>query len=368
MALSILEELYNELTRLSIAGSSLAVADARVEKYIPALQKLGEVAPVFNALAARLVALTKATAEETPEALMEASGLLSALRYTQGESAPDAPLTRVPFAPSPLVLPKTPHSVFSELLRFLSTESQRPPEPLEGAFTHGYYHDPRLFHRYCAAIGDNKTPSSQYLVDTLIPAIGRPMIPVITESLDIKGGKRDARLFKVLYRIEGKDILPLAEEVLAEGSEPLLVEALSSLAEDPRYEDTLLNFTKHRKSDIKEAAFTALGRMGSAKGAAAIIEGLEKANINHLEEALSVLANPALYQKVLDEAAKVLPAYEKQAGKARILLHALAKHGEEAGLRFIEALFADKDFLERAWNDLALYDFMAILGKGGGKR
>jgi hypothetical protein len=57
MALAILIELSEEITRLYIAGSALSVTDPRLKKYIPQLQKLAEKAPVFKALEEKLSSL-----------------------------------------------------------------------------------------------------------------------------------------------------------------------------------------------------------------------------------------------------------------------------------------------------------------------
>ena len=349
MALTILKELHDEITRLYIAGSSLAVGDPRVKKYIPQLQKLGEKAPVFNALAERLTTLVEGDSKTSPTALMEAGVLLYSLRFTQGTTETGEAAHEMPYAEKDLVTTKTSYSRLSVVMEQLMNNSQEKADNVVELFETGQYHDPRLFSAYCQAIIGRKTPISDYVAETIIPAIGADMIPYIEKALDLKGGKGHARLFRLLYTIKEKEVLPLAEKALLEGSSEVMSEALRIMGSDSKYAETLLGYAKDKKAEVKAAAFCGLMLMGSEKGEALLLDALTKSSIGHLEEALVLSKNPELCQKMINEAGMLLSKDKAEKGndaKLRILLHTFAKRDEEAGIKFLEkTLSNDKDFL-----------------------
>jgi len=105
MALPLLNDLRNELERLYIAGSALALDDPRVKRHLPALQKLGERAPVFRNLADRLAALTET--EASPENLMEAGTMLYSILYSQGRTDNGCTLKPFAYSETPLAITQT---------------------------------------------------------------------------------------------------------------------------------------------------------------------------------------------------------------------------------------------------------------------
>ncbi|QQO09961.1 HEAT repeat domain-containing protein [Breznakiella homolactica] len=368
MAIPILNELNDEITRLYIAGSSLGRDDPRIKKYIPALQKLGEKAPVFNTLAERLIALTGGDGSATPEALMEAGMLLYSIRYTQGSTDTGETPGDMVYAAKPLTVARTPYSKLNELITLLTSGSQAHSDLVREIYESGLFRDPRLFAAYAAAVTDNRSFISNYIADVIIPAVGQDMVPFIEESLDIKGSKRHARLFRILYHLTGKAILPLAETALAEGASHVAVEAIHALGEDPKYEETLLSCTKDKKGDVKAAAFAALVKLGSARGDELILEGLGKANIGHLEEALAASKNPDVAAKVQEEAERILPAFKESHTRLAVLLRVLARRNEEAGLVLIEKLYADPKFYADAVYLLDLENLLGIIAEENTER
>ena len=355
MALAILNELHDEITRLYIAGSALALGDPRLKKYIPQLQKLAEKAPVFKTLEEKLSTLIQGESKTSPESLMEAGVLLYSLRYTQGTTETGGENRRdMTYSDKKLVTTKASYSRLSGVIEQIDEKSEKKPERFIELFESGQYNDPRLFEKYCQAIGDKKTEISKYVAEVIIPAIGADMIPFIEKDFDIKGGKRHARLFRVLHKLKGKDILPLAEKVLAESEAHIVEEALKAMGDDPKYEETLLLYTKDKKKELKEAAFTALARMGSAKGEEAVLESLTKPKIEHLEEALLLTKNPQILQKIIDEAKALIDSYQKgktekgESTKINLLLTILAKRDEEAGIMFLKEALSNKSFYVNA--------------------
>ena len=361
MALAILNELHNEITRLYIAGSSLAVGDPRIKKYIPQLQKLGEKAPVFNTLAERLTTLVEGDTKTSPTALMEAGVLLYSLRLTQGTTETGKAAHEMLYAEKDLETTKAPYSRFSVVMEQLTSNSHKKANNVTALFKSKQYNDPRLFSAYCQAVIGRKTPISDYVAETIIPAIGIDMIPYIEKTLDLKGNSGHARLFKLLYNIKGKEILPLAEKALAEGSPELVSEALRIMGSDSKYEETLLEYTKDKKFEFTASAFYGLMIMGSEKGEALLLEALKKTSIEHLEEALSLSKNPDLCKKMIAEAFVLRSRVNDDRSKLRILLYTFAKREEEAGIKFLEKTLSDKDYFNNNEYSLRLTGIMDCL-------
>jgi len=273
MLAPILSNLKNELERVYISGSTMARNDPRLKKHIPGLEKLGERAPVFKNLANKLTVLTQD--ESTPESLMEAGSIIFSLIYSQGSTNNDMELRPMEYETTPLAVTRTGYFELNDLMLSIKPKAFNTPELLINLYEQNRHHDPRLYKSFvkCVKIGNTKTgvydesgkfletPTTDIAGKLIIPSLGPSIIPVIKNELDIKGGAGDARLFLVLYSKLGKDILPLSEQVLEEGSTEVLAAALHTLAEDEKYTEILEKYTKDRRKVVKEAAAKALSKM-----------------------------------------------------------------------------------------------------------
>jgi hypothetical protein len=262
MVLSVLNELNDELSRLYAAGSALAAGESRLARFIPGLRTLGEKAPVFAELAERLAGLLVSDTQHSPTAIMEAGLLLHSLRYTQGITEIEEDASNLIYAETPLASTRIP---FSRLKILSEIKERRVSEQvilawIQELYALGQHDDPRLYRAYCKVIAD-KGELTEFLEHTIIPAIGKPMLPFVEAQLDITGGSRNVALFRILYALKGRDILPLAEQALAHGSIWVACEAIITLAEDARYKEQLLTLAQDRRNDIRKAALTALDTM-----------------------------------------------------------------------------------------------------------
>ncbi len=361
MGIPILNELNEELKRLYVAGSSLSKGDPRVVKYIAPLKKLGEKAPVFNSLASKLTELTEGDDKKSPENLMEAGMLLYSLIYTQGRTDADEEVKELEYKDRPLSVNRIPYSSLYRLVELLTSGTQTHETEIEDLFKRNLYNDPRLYPYYCEAITENRSYISNYVAETIVPAIGKEMIPFIEEALNINGTKRDARLFKVLYSLKGKDIIPLSMKVFEEGSPLVLVEAIYSLGEDPKYEDLLLQYAKDKKKEIRQAAFAALGKMKSQKGNDIALAALEKATLGDIAEFLVETDDERIIKKVYEEINKALDDPNKKSSKLKVLLSAAASRNEDEGIDLITKIMSNKKFFSDYSYSLDLYDIVRIL-------
>src|SRR5690348_8746839 len=84
MSIATLTQLYDEVRRLAIAGSSVAVGNVRLQKLIAPLEKSGEKAPVFAKVAQATQAVVNSDEKSAPAALLDLASLVNAILYTQG--------------------------------------------------------------------------------------------------------------------------------------------------------------------------------------------------------------------------------------------------------------------------------------------
>lgn len=355
MGIPILDELNNELSRLYVAGSSLAKGDPRLKKYIPTLQKLGEKAPVFQALALKLEALTNGDEKDAPENIMEASMILYSVLYTQGSTDTKEYTTDVEFSQAVHSFRKIPYSTLHKMIRTLAVGNGEHDDSIKELYESELYKDLRLYEAYVNCIGDKRTYISDYVESTIIPSIGNDMMPFIEKEFNIEGTKRDARLFRIMYSILNKDIVPFALKAVEIGSEPVKIEALYSLCEDKSNEEILLSYTKDKKGDIKRAALTSLVKLESQEGDKIILDGLKKVNIAYLYEPLILSDNPIIAEAILAEVKKEMPEYIKKSSKIKLLLEIIVKREEKEGWEYIKSILTDLEFYEKASGVLELY-------------
>ena len=92
-----------------------------------------------------------------------------------------------------------------------------------------------------------------------------------------------------------------------------------------------------------------------------LLEALGKGNVGFLEEALTITRNPAIFKKVLDEAAALIPTHKDHGPKLKLFLRTLAARDDEAGLAFLEKTLTDNNFRSEAWSALDLGALIKLL-------
>ena len=86
MSIPVLIQVYDEMRRLAIAGSSVAPGDFRLQEAVPPLEQAGQKAPVFAKVAEAVRRLVESDEKTSAAALLELATLVNAILYTQGET------------------------------------------------------------------------------------------------------------------------------------------------------------------------------------------------------------------------------------------------------------------------------------------
>jgi hypothetical protein len=200
MALPVLEELKQELARVYSAGSNLAKGDPRLLKYLPALAAMGQKAPVFNSLAAKLKTLCEEE-ENSQENLMDLGIMLYSILYTQSASPNVSAWTEV--APGQGGLPPTslPYSKLMGVFDGMGKRGSASLLKLDVLVKNRQHNDPRLYVAYCRAISKESTVLGNYVENEVIPTLGKPIVPFLKDELAKSDGKRANKLEKLRKKL-----------------------------------------------------------------------------------------------------------------------------------------------------------------------
>ena len=301
MALPILSELNQELTRLFVAGSRLCNGDPRLKKFVEPLNRFGEKAPVFSKLAKLLEELLDAEPTESARKLLETEAFLQSILATQGETVagdanaisneeettPDALIIEQKLMASineikssaqltgnnPLTT--VPYRSLAPVLTALRKSGGGRMQVLESGLEHDIFLDPRLVKPTADALADSSIDVTEFLIKKAIPIIGQPIIPYLLDAYNPGGSAVDGRRLRALYRIMGEAAVALVEDSFDKGSTPVKIVAAHILADYPRSETLLIGGLTGKK-EVRESTMDALIRMDSHTGIDKIIALIDK--------------------------------------------------------------------------------------------
>ncbi len=125
MSIPVLQQVYDETRRLSIAGSGLAAGDFRLKKLVEPLQASAAKAPVFGKVADDAIKkVVEAPQDQSANALLELGTLTTAILYTQGDTAATGTITPIQTVNLGLPTANTSARVLKPLIEALTTTGQ----------------------------------------------------------------------------------------------------------------------------------------------------------------------------------------------------------------------------------------------------
>ena len=298
MAVQILSELNQELTRLFVAGSRLAAGDPRLKKYLAPLQQYGEKSPVFLKLGSLVEGLLSADASDSAQKLIEAETFLLSVLSTQGESSPPQDETVVDIGADRRPPAQDAQSAqarqsaqaaqavkamqagkagqagnagqtgktevgyreLAPVVGALRVSGSGRMDILKDAFAKGVFSDPRLAREATLALGDKYAELAEYISDTVLPAIGERAYGILLDEYDEKGETLDGRRLAAMHKIKGREMLPLAEEAGMGGSATVKAQAARIMGGYPECRDVLAGMLNDSKP-VREEAERAIERI-----------------------------------------------------------------------------------------------------------
>jgi len=311
--MKLLYDLQQEINRLFIAGSKFAKGDPRLQKHIPVLSKLGEKAPVFKKLAADIEDLLATDSQQSSEKLMAISTLLYSVLYTQGElvesdveesvQVPNIPLDEINTEYSYLQLKPVMHA--------LTTSNSGRLEILKDALERNVFNDSRTYQYLDIALGDKYAELCDYVEKTIIPKVGKPMIPFLQQNFKYEDKTENVRRLRLLNKFGYSRISEMIEIIMASSLPALQAESILIMSENPDNEELIIKLADDKNKVVREAAYQALAKLGTRtsleKLKDAYINNKNKTNLPLIVSALATSRLPFFFQEVFD---KVVQSFE----------------------------------------------------------
>lgn len=304
MSIPVLIEVYDEVRRLAIAGSAVAVGDFRLKKLIPPLQKSGEKAPVFAKVAQAVQAVVESDEKTASSPLLDLTTLVNAILYTQGETGAAGDFK--PLETTDLGSHTTQASarILKPLLEALSSTGSGRLEVVKDAFDRGTFKDMRLIKPALNALDDPYPEISDLIVEHVLPLYGKAILPELRAKLDIKGRGGHLNRLRLLGRLDPVGSREVIQQALSEGSKEMKVAAIECLGTSSEDLVYLLEQAQSKAKDVRAAALGALMAAGVTSGdvLAALKKGIVGSDLELIIPRVKKCSLPAIHNFVLEQA------------------------------------------------------------------
>ena len=154
MSIAALNQVYDEVRRLAIAGSDLAAGDFRLKKLVAPLRKSATKAPVFGKVADSIDRVLACTPQTSAQSVLELASLVTAILYTQGETGATGALKPLETTDLGLTVSRTSARILKPLIEALTTTGSGRLEIIRDAHSRGGFKDLRLIKHAVGAIDD----------------------------------------------------------------------------------------------------------------------------------------------------------------------------------------------------------------------
>lgn len=145
-----------------------------------------------------------------------------------------------------------------DLATKLLKKSKGRHDDLIKAFEAKDLHQPGLMQAVAASIADGGTVMAQYVTETVLPAYGQAVVPLLVSAFDPNGKKVDARRLEAIRRIDPSTARQLARTALNATHEDLVIEVIRSLHGSVTDSMSISELSKRGNVLIQREAFLAL--------------------------------------------------------------------------------------------------------------
>jgi hypothetical protein len=145
-----------------------------------------------------------------------------------------------------------------DLATKLLKKSKGRHDDLKRAFEASNLHQPGLMLAVAASIADGDTAMAQYVTETVLPAYGHAVVPLLVSAFDPNGKKVDARRLEAIRRIDPSIALQTARTALNAKHEDLVIEVVRTLKGSATDSMSIFTLSQRRNERIQREAFMAL--------------------------------------------------------------------------------------------------------------
>lgn len=304
MSIAVLTQVYDEVRRLSIAGSVVASGDFRLKKLVAPLEQAGAKAPVFAKVAQAVNKVVDSTDQTSAESVLELSTLINAILYTQGETGIEGKLEPVETVDLGLQVTQTSARVLKPLLEALTTTGSGRMEIIKDAHERGAFADLRLIKPALGALDDVYPEIADYVSEHILHLYGKAILPEVRAKFDQKGRAGHVRRLALMHKLDAEGSRETVKLALEEGSKEIRVVAIECLGASPEDLVFLLDQAKAKAKDVRQAALKGLAQSDHGDAIAALRAALNSGDIDLAVEPIRVSRNPDVLKFVLDVATK----------------------------------------------------------------
>ena len=304
MSIALLMECANEVRRLAIAGSPLAVGDFRLKRLIKPLEQVGQKAPIFNKVAKAADHVVNGGEKESAEKLLALTTLLNAILYTQGQTSVQDKFEELKSVDMGFFTTNTPLRKLKPLRQALTKTGSGRLEIIKNAHEDGLFKDIRLTQPAIQAIDDSYREIGDYITRQVLPMYGKAIIPILCQELDLKGGRSHARRLELIYRITGQDAWDLITQAIENGSKEIKLSAIKCCESPGKNTDEALSIlfelSKARNKEIRRVALQSLGKQSqNDKVADTLLKVLKSKDFELAIIPIQKIDNPGLIESLI---------------------------------------------------------------------
>lgn len=318
MSIAVLNQVYDEVRRLAIAGSSLAAGDFRLKKLIAPLEQAGAKVPVFAKAAQAVQMVVDSNSETASAALLELSTLVTAVLYTQGATGAAGELQEIETQDFGLPTSDASARVLKPLVEALTTTGSGRLEIIRDAFERGIFKDLRLVKLAVTAIDDGYPEIGDFVADHILPIFGKAIYSDLRDSIDVKGKAGHVRRLRVLHRLDKAQTLTWVEQSLESGSKEMKIAAMECLRGSSSHVSFLLEQTKAKSKDVRRAAFEGLSECGEKEVVETFKKALQGSDIDLAVGPASRNASPSLFEFILQDGQRQLHELPAASAKSNL--------------------------------------------------
>ncbi|KNY29221.1 HEAT repeat domain-containing protein [Pseudobacteroides cellulosolvens] len=303
MSIDLLYDLQQEIRNLFIAGSDIAVDNIKLKKLIPKFQNAGKDIPVFIRISEILESLIESDNNSSVK-LLELSGLINAVLYTQGETSQIGQISGLKgydLEVSTKVSYRSLQYVTTALLEQVPDRA----DIIRQAKADGIFKDYKLVYPLILAL-DQQNYDVYNMAYEILRDYGNSIVQVLKDCFRFDGKKGNPKILDLIWEICGKEEKDFFLLANAKGNTSVRIRAINILKNFPEMEDMLIGLTKDRKKEIRETAFEILSHIDSELAAKRLIEAFKGKDRELAKNPIKRNPSKVITKYLLEEAEKCL--------------------------------------------------------------
>ena len=351
MSIAVLNEVFIEARRLSIAGSVVAPNDFRLKKLIEPLKSAGSKAPVFAKVAECVEAVVQANEQTAAPALLSLSALLCSILFTQGGTGVDGEFKSIDSIQFPVGSKQSSARLLKPLLEALSSTGSGRVEQVRSAIAAGMFAELRLVQPALNALDDPSHEIATLVAENVLPTYGKAILGDLRGGFDLQGKRGHALRLRLMHQLDPIFARPTVLAALSEGALEIKIAAIACLGESAEDLTHLFEQAKAKNKEIRAAVYRVLAQREHAEALAILCNAIDGKDLNTLVQATHDLRLPKLAGEALARLPQLLAAAQANTDKAKqgeqvarllLLMRILAGALGDAAVQFLQQCITAK--------------------------